>query len=71
MRMSYTELKSALDATWSDKSNRMRVLAARYYVGAETVESLRNLTIEHPCHKHATTSPALTEKEANYIIMMR
>jgi len=57
-RPTYTEIKKSLDHTWREHPESMRVLAARYYVGAETRDSLRD-------------QATLTDSQAEYIIDMR
>lgn len=42
--MKFTELLPEIQATYPEQSRRFHVLATRYYLGAESVESLRALT---------------------------
>ena len=64
----FSEMLAALNHTWADQPRRVRVLAARLYVGADTVATLRDLTTTRPCHKHADTAPSLSAAELDTIL---
>lgn len=69
--LTYTEMLSQLNQTWREQPHAVRAIAARYYIGAESIESLRALAQERPCHKHATVRPTITERQVEFIINMR
>ena len=69
--MRYSEMKHELDATWYEQPQKVRVLAARYYTGAESLESLRMLTTPRHVISNRTLPPLLTEAQAQHIINCR
>lgn len=69
--MRYTEMLSALNATWREQPKRVRAIAARYYIGAETAETLQLLTEPQYCVEGHTLSPLLTEDQRRHIVLMR
>ena len=69
--LNYCEIKKNIDATWYEQPARVRVLAARYYVGAESLESLRSLTAPRHVVGSHTLPPLLTEAQAQHIIDCR
>lgn len=69
--MTYTQILSALNATWREQPKKVRAIAARYYIGAETIESLKSLAMPQHCVEGHTLSPILTEDQVRHIVMMR
>jgi hypothetical protein len=69
--LTYTEMKAALDSGWPNTSNRMRAIAARYYIEAETLAGLRNLAQPVHVSGDCTLRPVLSADEIDEIIRLR
>lgn len=50
---------------------RVATIAARYYLGIESINDLQHRTQEHPCVGHILSKPTLSLLEANQIRMWR
>jgi hypothetical protein len=69
--MTFTQLLAELDATWREQPRHVRVLATRYYLGAETREDLERLTHPMPCHRDFCLDPVLTRQQVDFIVASR
>jgi hypothetical protein len=70
-KLTYTEMMSHLEQTWREQPRTVRAIAARYYIGAESMESLRAMATERPCTSRFNLPPVLTERQVEFIITMR
>jgi hypothetical protein len=70
-KLTFTALKAQLDATWREQPHKVRVAATRYYLGAETLESLRALARPKHCSGDYMLPPVLTESQVEHIIQLR
>jgi len=68
--LTYRQVKSVLDITWNEQTEKVRVLAARYYAGIDTYEDLRRLAQPTEYGRFQGNS-TLTASEAYFITMMR
>ena len=70
--MRFTELLREIKATYPEQPRAFHVLATRYYLGAETNESLRlQAADERPVYKYHTMDRTLTNRQVSEIIANR
>ncbi len=70
--MRFTELLPEIAATYPEQPRQFHVLATRFYIGAETVESLRLQAADsRPVHKHHALGRTLTNRQVAEIIANR
>lgn len=69
--LTFTEILAELDAIWREQPRHVRVLATRYYLGAETRADLERLTMPMPCNRDFCLDPVLTSREVEMIISSR
>lgn len=73
--MRFTELHREIKATYRHSSPAFHALATRFYLGVETVASLRQLASEQPCYeRHGNTvaqAPILSTEEVEEIVANR
>ncbi len=75
--VTFSELRRQLQATWPEQPERVRVLAARFYLGVETVDDLQFHTERHECYsgsyagREVYLGPLLSLQEARMIVSRR
>ena len=73
MPITFTQMLNALNETWKEQTHQVRVLAARYYVNAITLDELLNSTKPTIYFDDfaGCGPPLLTERQAQLIINLR
>lgn len=70
--LTFSTVRNALRATWPDVSDKVRTIAARYYIGADTADDLEHMTRPQPYYLHYPDAPpVLTKAEVDVIISRR
>ena len=69
--MTYTQLLAEINATWPEQPRHVRVLATRYYLGAESRADLERLTKPMPCNRDFCLPPVLTRAQVDNIVSSR
>lgn len=70
--MTFTALLREIKATYPEQPNAFHVLATRFYLGAETVETLRLQAADaRPVTSHYSMGRTLTNKQVAAIINNR
>lgn len=67
MHLTFTQLLPEIEATYREQNRAFHVLATRYYLGAETRETLEL----QARHVHNYSHPMLTQKQVDEIVMNR
>jgi len=66
--MTFTQLLCAIQSTYPEQPRSFHVIATRYYLGAETLESLRSLATARPVNNNYSLPPLLSEQAVQSII---
>ncbi len=70
--LTFTEMREHLRATWPDESDKVRTIAARYYIGAETDADLETISTPLPFYLDYPPAPAIISKaDVHHIKYMR
>ena len=70
--MRFTELLAEIAAVYPDQPRKFHVLATRFYIGAETVETLKlQAADQRPTYRYHTLGRTLTNKQVSEIIANR
>lgn len=75
--VTFSELRRQLREAWPEQPERVRVLAARFYLGAETLEDLQHHTQRHEAYsgsyqgREVFLGPLLSTREVQMIVESR
>lgn len=70
--MRFGEIYRTLCQTWREQSRKVRICAARYYAGVDSLEQLKALgEPQHIDGDYHVGPPILTQREIDLIIRMR
>lgn len=69
--MRFTELLPEIQAAYPERDRRFHVIATRFYLGAESLETLRSLALWQPTYRSQMMLPILTDEEVETIINNR
>jgi hypothetical protein len=66
--MKFTELLKEIAATYPEQPRSFHVLATRFYIGAETLESLKSMAEPLPATNYFQIPPILSHAQVQAII---